>query len=539
MSRKILRAAWTPSALLVSTSLSVASLLIRLAGLSLDSLWFDEVFSLRAARMSVNEIVTLTRGDVHPPLYYLLLHFWVKNFGETPAAVRLLSVVFSSLTVFALYHLARELFDARSALFAALFATLSPFQVFYAQETRMYAQLTFLATASIYCFAVWLKEGRRLHLAFYVISTTLLLYTHIYAAFVVAAELLYFALLVTKEREAFRQRLRPFSGALSVTGLLFLPWALVILQQATRARRGFWIQEPDWLAPFSTLIEYCGSLWLALLLLPLFVYGMKRCGNEKSDSLPRTRWLLLLWLLLPVVVPFLLSKLLTPFYLSKYTIAASLPFYLFAGSGLARVRGRVLRAALLLFICLFAGTELKRDLTTLKRERWKDAAYNVEREARAGDLVLFNSTGSYLSYAYYSGRKDLRAAVFPYSAPETGAPDDLTLLQRTAAEGFGTIHAPQTEDETREKLRKIVGEQERVWLVTRYGEGFKNDFMRAFDGEFRLTTQPALCFHQRSFLFTEKYNETDGAIILERSGESCTAAQVYLLERKPRLDTTE
>jgi 4-amino-4-deoxy-L-arabinose transferase-like glycosyltransferase len=535
MSRKLFPQFFSShQAAIISIILALIALGVRLTGLNLDGLWFDEVFSVRAGRISVSEIISLTRGDVHPPLYYLLLHFWMKIFGETASAVRMLSVCFSVLTVFVVYHLALKLFNRRAAFFAALFTALSPFHVFYAQEARMYAQLTFLAAASVYFFVRWLKDGTRAASTLYVISTTLLLYTHIYAVFVVMAEFLYFAVLFLTAREIFRRRLRGWLVAQFITAALFLPWALIILQQATRARRGYWIREPDWLTPLSTLIEYCGSLWLAGLLLPLFVYGVKlareRGGKEKSDSLPRVRAFLLLWLILPIVIPFILSKLVTPFYLTKYTIAASLPFYLLAARGLAEVRGRVRQTILFLLICICFGAELSRDLTTLKRERWNMAAYNVEQSARAGDLVLFNSTGSYMSFVYYTRRKDIHLAVFPYSATDEQPPNDLTLLQRAAAEGFGSAHPPQTEQETEERLKKIVGDRNRVWVVTRYGEGFKNDFLKVFGSEFHAMTQPALCVNQRRFLFMETYSETDGAIFLQQRGPSCSA-QVYLLER--------
>src|SRR4051812_33174976 len=107
MSRKLFPQFFSShQAAIFSIILTLIALVIRLIGLSLDSLWFDEVFSVRAGRISVSDIVILTRGDVHPPLYYLLLHFWMKLFGETEIAVRMLSVIFSVLTVFVVYHLA-------------------------------------------------------------------------------------------------------------------------------------------------------------------------------------------------------------------------------------------------------------------------------------------------------------------------------------------------------------------------------------------------------------------------------------------------
>jgi mannosyltransferase len=529
MNRKFLR-----SENAVIGMLLILAFAVRLIGLGLDSLWFDEVFSVRAAQLSLSQIVSLTSGDVHPPLYYLLLHFWIRLFGETETAVRMLSVCFSILTVVVVYQLALKLFTRSAAFFAGLLTALSPFQVFFAQETRMYSQLAFLSVASVYFFVLWLKDDTLTSGVLYVISTTLLLYTHIYALFVVMAQIIYLVSLFFVARDYFQTRLRRWLTGLLATGLLFLPWAVVVFRQAGKATHGYWIATPDWLAPLQTLIEYCGSFWLALLLLPFFVYGLTQSrepgADDKTNSLPHTRAFLLLWLILPIVLPFLLSKLTTPFYLAKYTIAASLPFYLFAAVGIAQIRKGAWRAIIVIVIYIGAGLVLRYDLASLKRERWRDAAYNVEQSGQPGDLVLFNSTGSYLCFDHYAKRKDLTTTVFPYSATDEQAPDELELLRRASVEGFGSVHPPQTEQQTSEKLQKIVNGRRRVWLITRYDEDFKNTFMKAFGNAFRVTPQPPLCVSQRRFLFTEKYGEGAGAFVLEQRGLSC-AAQVYLFER--------
>ena len=523
-----------PQDMLLALALMLIALVVRFIGLRLDSLWFDEAFSVRIARRSLSEIVRLTTTDVHPPLYYLLLHFWTRLFGETESTVRMLSVVFSALTVFVIYRLALLLFDRRTAVLTALLTALSPLQIFYAQEARMYAQLTCLSTISVYFFLRWLKDGKRLSAVLYVISTAMLLYTHLYAVFVVLAQCLYFAILFTLARETFQKRWRAWLAMSFITGLLIVPWTLIAFQQAARARGRFWIKEPDWFAPFQTLIEYSGSLWLTLLLLPLFLYGVKRCCEQRVTaetlSLPRLRELLLLWLTLPISLPFVLSKLMTPFYLTKYTLAASLPFYLFTAVGLTQVRSAAGQGILVVLICICLATVLSSDLTTLKRERWRDAAYNVEREAQAGDLVLFNSTGSFLSYAYYAKRQDVPTKVFPYSSQAEESPNEVLLLERGAAEALGSVNSPNTEQETNDLLRKEVGVHKRVWIVARYGDGFKNDVMKAFGDAFRSTTQPALCVRQIRFLFSESLGETESAIYLQRSSLSCVP-QVYLLER--------
>ena len=519
---------------LLGISLVLFAAVVRIIGLGLDSLWFDEVFSARIARLRLSEIINLAAKDVHPPLYYLVLHFWTTLFGQTESAVRMLSVVFSILTVFFIYRIALILFDLRIAVYTALLTALSPLQVFYAQEARMYAQLACLSTISVYLFLRWLKDGNRLSAVLYIFSTATLLYTHLYAVFIVLAQLIYIVMLFFLARDTFRGAWRSYLTMGFITAVLFAPWMLVAFQQATRATGHFWIKEPDWLALFRTLIEYSGSLWLALLLLPLFVYGVKRyCEQSDVTVIPSWAYLkafILLWLVLPIVLPFILSKLITPFYLTKYTLAASLPFYLLTALGLAQVRNAALQSVLAFVICISLASLLMSDLKTLKRERWRDAAYNVEHEAKTGDLVFFNSAGSLLSYSYYAKRDDLAKMIFPFSTPGENSPAEVVLLQGAAAEAFGSFNPPKTEQETNDLLRKEIGEHKRVWIVTRYGDSFKNEVLKAFGNEFRATTEPALCVKQTRFLFSEEVGENQSAIYLKRSGLSCSP-QVYLLER--------
>ena len=81
-----------------------------------------------------------------------------------------------------------------------------------------------------------------------IISTAILLYTHLYAVFIVLAQLLYLMILFFVARDTFRRAWRSYRTMGFITALLFAPWMLVVFQQAARATGHFWIKEPDWLA---------------------------------------------------------------------------------------------------------------------------------------------------------------------------------------------------------------------------------------------------------------------------------------------------
>ena len=117
---------------------------LRLARLAFQPLWWDEGWSLYFATTDVGAMLNLTAVDIHPPLYYLLLHLWTLLLGPSPLAVRLLSVLVGTATVPLLYATGRRLLGERGGLLAALLLAISPFHVYYSQEVRMYGLVTLL-----------------------------------------------------------------------------------------------------------------------------------------------------------------------------------------------------------------------------------------------------------------------------------------------------------------------------------------------------------------------------------------------------------
>ena len=104
-----------------------------------------------------------------------------------------------------IYVLGRQLFNEEVGLVAALILALSSFNIQYSQEARM-SQPYGLAGSPLHVLLhTFLTEEHRCHSAGYVVSTTLLLYTHIYATFVVIAQNVYLLTLLFLSREhAFR-----------------------------------------------------------------------------------------------------------------------------------------------------------------------------------------------------------------------------------------------------------------------------------------------------------------------------------------------
>jgi|GEM_PF-1208776 len=123
----------------------VAALGLRLANLGGKSLWLDEAYSVIQSQRP--EVAVMGWADkVHPPFHFMLLHYWMDIFGTAEAVVRLPSVIASVLNVLLLFWLAYRLLGPRAALLAAGLLALSPLDIWYAQEARMYI---FVTTAAL------------------------------------------------------------------------------------------------------------------------------------------------------------------------------------------------------------------------------------------------------------------------------------------------------------------------------------------------------------------------------------------------------
>jgi hypothetical protein len=100
----------------------------------------------------------IVRIDQHPPLYYLLLHYWIAFKGDASYSVRMLSVFFGTATIPIIYLIGKRMSGALVGLAAAIFLAFSPFNLYYAQETRMYTLLTFNVAVAMYALVRLLTD---------------------------------------------------------------------------------------------------------------------------------------------------------------------------------------------------------------------------------------------------------------------------------------------------------------------------------------------------------------------------------------------
>src|SRR5581483_10706032 len=121
----------------------------------------------------------LLAWDNGAPLYYAVLHYWVLLWGNSDLSFRALSALFSTLSLFVFYRVARRVWSDVSfvSLSLALYSCLF-FQVWYAKEARCYALFNCLLLVVAYCILLCLAGESVLRTAGLVAALTLALYTH-------------------------------------------------------------------------------------------------------------------------------------------------------------------------------------------------------------------------------------------------------------------------------------------------------------------------------------------------------------------------
>jgi len=366
----------TGSCLMLAGMFAIILLALALRAYRIDgqSLWYDEGVSAAMAPRDIVDITIRSGADIHPPLYYYLLHFWSQLTGTSELALRWLSLIFGVLTVPLAYLLGRRLFNMQVGFFAALFAAISPFLVYYSQEARMYSQVAFLAALSFYLFARLIEQVTAHRpavttAAAYVVVSSAMLYSHYFAFTVLVAQNA--VALVVIVRFAWKSRERPEllsadgGGNLPlcnpsrilaswvivqlVTVGTYVPWLIFTIDQLqswpsisegfgldTLLRRVFLVfsfgLSADAAATPNREDVFYALLFFACLL-PLAKYSRKYSGTI----------LVLLHLMTPVLVLYALS-LRRPMYNPKFLLLAVPAYCLILAVGLESLRQVGVRA---------------------------------------------------------------------------------------------------------------------------------------------------------------------------------------------------
>ena len=505
-------------------SITVIGGLLRVFALGSNGMWLDETFSVWMASHSVAEMLQwIVRIDQHPPLYYLLLHYWIALNGDTPYDVRLFSVLFGAGTIPIIYLIGKRMSGVVMGLVAAVLLALSLFNIYFAQETRMYTLLTFNAAVAIYALVRLLTDARSVR----PIGSQFREYLHAWrtsgpvepdtqAEFsykeetryqfgwrawisrhrwspihTIETDLAWVALIVFSAATMLSHNtavLFPLATNIFVLGLmlfqrikksgsppglqapslgnwvkaqigiflLWSPWLVFFIRQASAVYQRFWIPVPTWDAVIRVVKSFLNPsapipASLATVIWALYVLVL--CLGLVHF---RKRFSLFLFLAALFAIPFLgelIVSIRRPIFYDRTLIWTTIPLFLILAAGIVQLKYRPLMivvVGILGAISLFSAGDYYR---FFQKEDWSTAAGYVANFAEKDDLVLFNSNFVEIPFDYYFESYEEQ---YSLQVRKLGVPLDLF--------DSGILEPKMTADDIPGIISLLRGHN-RVWLV--------------------------------------------------------------------------
>lgn len=360
-------------------------------------LWLDEALSVNIAALPVGDIFDALRHDGHPPLYYVLLHYWMEVVGDGDVAVRALSGLFSVGTLPLAWMAGRRRFGRAGALGAVLVTAIAPYSLRYATEARMYSLAPFLA------FAAWLvaedlrsRPDRR---RWFVLAllTGLLLLTHYWAIYLGLAAVV---LLGWRwARAGARDEALRVGSALAAGAILFLPWLPSFIYQATRTGTPWGVAG----RPTRAVLELAGGLGggdrfaegplfgisiLVLAALGMFVVDSKRMRLEldlRTSAIVRADAAILL---VTLAIGMAVGQATNATFVARYGAVVVPMLFIVAGVGLARLPARWPRRVVAVAVVMLGGVGAYFNVVDA-RTQGEQVATRINTFGAPGDLVVF------------------------------------------------------------------------------------------------------------------------------------------------------
>ena len=372
-----------------------------------SDLWLDERLTYNIANLPLGDIPDALKRDGSPPLYYLLLHGWMRVFGDSDLAARLLSGVFGLATLPLAWFVGRRAGrgDRTVAWAALLLIAWSPFAVRYATEVRMYALLMVLVLVGFLAVTNALERPTFLLLAAVALTSGLLALTHYWALYLLAVV---FAYLLW--RRSWR-----VAGAVAAGGALVAPWLPILVYQLQHTGAP-WGRPAGLGALITPAYEYSGSGSDAGLLLGTLLLGVCFIAvREGAERFPSRRIAVIVWGTFAVAVVAGVAT--GAAYASRYTAVVAPLFFVLAAIGVATIADRRARLAVVVVATVLGAFNAVPNVVR-NRTQAETAANAINRLGSAGDVVAYcpDQLGPSVSHHLRDGFDQL---TFPTAASPT------------------------------------------------------------------------------------------------------------------------
>ena len=460
------------------------SCVVNLYTLNKQSIRLDESQSLWVAPKTIPGIISYIAKDVHLPLYHILLHFWIAMFGNTILTARSLSFVFFFLTIPMLYILAKESSNSRVAMLTVTLFVLSPFVMWYSNETRMYSLFTFATTANhLYFLRLIRSRGEKGRIG-YVLSAVLGVYSHYFFNMMLGIQWMFVigkVILESRQKKITikdsvknnNSILTVFSSLTFIAWLALSPWLLYVNAQGGTKNMQPLIEAPTSYNLFTTFVNFIFgfqsqqiqaviiALWPITTIFLFFLFT-----RRQSIVTASIRYFIVVSTL-PIIITFLASYF-RPIFLSRYLIMVTPTLFFVLSVALVSMNRKVSRVLIPTLIILLAGLSLYQNSSaqTPVREDFTQVAQYLGERVTERDIVVVSAPFTVYPIEYtYNGRARI------------------TTIPEWSRYEAGPI-PPFSKQELQKQVDALKKQYEKIYVVLAYDQGYEKDIEDYLDNNF-------------------------------------------------------
>lgn len=376
------------------------------------SLWFDESYSVAISAHSFADIWSIGGHDVHPVLYYWILHIIRYFFGNEIMAYRLFSVlVISILGILGYTHIRKDFGEKVGLIFSFLVYFL-PITLVYSGEIRMYALAMLLTTlTAIYAYRIYKnndEKNTKNWILFFIFSLSSA-YTHYYSlAASTVINVMLFIFLVRKAVKAkkFIPNLKKFIILAVVQIIAYLPWIVYLLLQMKQVSAGFWIEMTFPKTPIEMfLFQFTGNLdkmvyvpeWIGWMfgaikcIYLLYLYIRNRKNKEENKPFILSFGVYALILIVIWIISLIMPR---PILYARYMLCITGLFIFFVSYMMGKYGNKYINICILV-ITLAISTYINVGLINKNYDESNDKPITyLEENMEDGDIIVYGNEAS-------------------------------------------------------------------------------------------------------------------------------------------------
>jgi uncharacterized protein (DUF2141 family)/4-amino-4-deoxy-L-arabinose transferase-like glycosyltransferase len=418
--------------------------LLMITGITHESLWYDESYTAAAVTHSFGDIIRITAGDSHPPLYFLMLHAFQWLFGTSVLALRLFSVIGAvGLAALGMGPVRKALGD-RTAILYTLLVFIAPITLSMSQEARMYTWSAFWVTGSALYGYLAYRDNKIKDWVLMGLFTLAAAYTHYYALLAVI-------------KKPF-----PFLWVALAITMGYLPWLIQLMNQVGRVSSNFWI-PPVTMDVIRKVLTYpFGDKFMSsfsssfatpafIIAMYLIIQGIIKRIKQKDETL-RVPILAFGSYFLTIVAGVVASILIRPVLVERYMMPVLGLFILVLAYGIASYKKRLHVIIACAVLILFSVPQIYYVQTAQLNGPMNEIAKDLSPKLQPGDIFLHIDEHTFGTFEYY----------FPGYQQY--------YYQRKGYEGFSSFEAFLPNGHTISDISEIskIEGVHRIWLAQRF-----------------------------------------------------------------------